>query len=55
VLSIIIIALLNVLTPWHDWHINVERQQFEGDRWLDICVWRYQKPETMMTLELRFK
>lgn len=46
-IEIVLLTLLNVLTPWHDWHVHAENQTFEGERTWCVCAWRYQRPPLM--------
>lgn len=51
--------VLNLATPWQDWHGSADRDPYEEysptGAAIDLCVWRYQQPETMMCIEIPLK
>lgn len=51
-LTIILFALANALSPHHDWRASTDLSYGDGDRYLGVCVWRYQRPETMSCIDV---
>ncbi len=51
-LVLVLLALLNALTPWHDWHVCVDKRWADGERYWSVCAWRFQRAETMACVEV---
>lgn len=50
--ALIIAIVLNALSCTRDWRGTTDRREFDGERYTERCVGRYQQPETWMCLEL---
>lgn len=51
-LTIILFALANAFSSHHDWRASVDRRSFDGERYIEVCVGRYQQPETWTCIEV---
>lgn len=52
VVVLFLTLLLNALPP-HDVHVLYDRQNWEGWRFDELCVWRHQQPQTLRCLRMR--
>lgn len=52
VVVVLLVVLLNACPP-HDVHVLHERQNWDGFRFDELCVWRFQQPRTMRCLRMR--
>jgi hypothetical protein len=45
-------VLLCVITPWRDWRGSIDQRNYDGVRYTELCVGRYQIPETWLCVDV---